>query len=95
MKRKTRIGAVLLAAALLLATGCRSRSAVDALAMEAPGDGQALAGQAEAPAAAAPGSTGDDGLDALPLLGPVFPGLGGQVHSSACDPMIDPYSACL
>lgn len=80
---------------LLLGIGCR--------AVDSPEDLQALAGEsapgpqaeAQGPAPAGLSPAADDGLNGLPLVGPVYPGLGGRLHSALCDPASDPYGTCL
>ncbi len=98
MRRSCDLGRVLrlavLPCALLLSFGCR--------AVDSPEELQALAGESPtdrpqqiaspSPAAGAPAA--DDSLNAFPV-GSVFPGLGGRLHSSLCDPASDPYGTCL
>lgn len=93
MRTTRRLAAAVLLSTLPLVLGCRRA--------EAPEDLQALAGDVlpeSAPeGAAAPAASTVDGgeLDAFPLVGSVFPGLGGRLHSSLCDPASDPHSTCL
>jgi len=98
MKRMTpvhRLGAVALLSVLALTLGCR--------AIETPEEMQTLAGEmppetpaevASAPSSGAAAAATED-LDSFPLVGSVFPGLGGRLHSSLCDPASDPYSTCI
>ena len=87
-----RLGVVGLLCVLALSFGCR--------AMETPEELQSLAGEippelpAEAPSTA-PSGAATDSLDSFPLVGSAFPGLGGRLHSSLCDPASDPYSTCI
>ncbi len=86
-----RLGAVVLLVTLALTLGCRP--------METPEELQSLAGDMAAeptspPASGSPG-VADDSLDGFPLVGSVFPGLDGRLHSSFCDPASDPYSTCI
>ena len=97
MKRMTqiyRLGSITLLCVLSLTFGCR--------AIETPEELPTLAGDIpqELPVVSSPPSSavatpGDDSLDSFPLLGSVFPGLGGRLHSSLCDPASDPYSTCI
>ena len=80
---------------LALGLGCRaieSPEELQTLAGDAPQEARAEGTSPATPGAAA--AAGDD-LDGFPLVGSVFPGLGGRLHSSLCDPASDPYSTCL
>lgn len=98
MKRITHsrlLGAVVLAAILALTLGCR--------VIETPEELQTLAGdvspepssEAPSPPSTATAAASSGELDDFPLVGSVFPGLGGRLHSSLCDPGSDPYSTCI
>jgi hypothetical protein len=90
-----RLTAIALLCLLPLALGCRD--------IGSSGELQALAGdsapdrrvEAPAPSARTAAPATDTDLDDFPLVGSVFPGLGGRLHSSLCDPGSDPYSTCL
>ena len=85
------LGTVALLCALAFAIGCRPIENHEEL--------QSLAGEVPAevaePPAGSPSGAGDETLDSFRLTGSVFPGLGGRLHSSLCDPASDPYSTCL
>jgi hypothetical protein len=88
---------VVLPCVLILSFGCR--------AVDSPEELQALAGESRespterteevaSPLPASTAPTNDASLNGFPL-GSVFPGLGGRLHSSLCDPASDPYGTCL
>lgn len=89
------LGPTAVACLLALGLGCG--------AVESPEELQSLAGEsppsrpqeAASRAAAAAAPAGDESLNGFPLVGSVFPGLGGRLHSSLCDPASDPYGTCL
>ena len=95
MRSIYRLAAVALLCLLPWALACRA-------AIESPEELQALAGDTSeetAPGAGQPArpeaAAGGEEVDVFPLVGSVFPGLGGRLHSSLCDPASDPYSTCL
>ena len=80
---------------LALSLGCR--------AIETPEELQALAGdirqeppvEVQRPSSSGAAPLPTDDMESFPLVGSVFPGLGGRLHSSLCDPASDPFSTCL
>ena len=89
------LGLAFLLGVLILSPRCR--------AVDSPEELQALAGEGAAavptesssPAPADTLPAAGESLDGFALVAPVFPGLGGRLHSSLCDPTSDPYSTCL
>lgn len=78
-----------------LALGCRgieSNEELQTLASEMPREERA--GE-QSPASAGSAAASDERLDRFPLGGSVFPGVGGRLHSSLCDPALDARNACI
>ena len=90
-----RLGAILLLAGVLLPSlGCRAienPEELETLAAETP---QELPVAVSDPPSASAPTAADSTLDGFPLVGSAFPGLGGRLHSSLCDPASDPYGNC-
>ena len=87
--------AAVLCCSLTLGLGCgpiESRDELQTLAADMP---QEPTDETPSPPSAGGSAAGDESLDAFPLVGSVFPGLGGRLHSSLCDPASDPYSTCI
>lgn len=90
-----RLGAAVLVGALLATLACRSIESpeeLQGLTSDPPQEASVEVAET-VPANTPVASSGN--VDVFPLVGPVFPGLGGQLHSSLCDPASDPYSTCI
>lgn len=89
-----------LVSTLLLALGCRaadSHEELQTLAGSAPQEAPAERTTPGPPSVPSSGGTpaASRELDEFPLVGSVFPGLGGRLHSAFCDPASDSYSTCI
>jgi hypothetical protein len=97
MTPSRRLAAIALLCVLAVALGCRAN--------ENPEELQTLAGDVPQTEVSSPSSSadatsgfgiaGDESLGSFPLVGSAFPGLGGRLHSSLCDPASDPFSTCI
>ena len=95
MRPVYRLGTVMLVCILALSLACRAIETpeeLQTLSGDAPRD---LTAEVASPPSSGAGSAATGEIDSFPLVGSVFPGLGGRLHSSLCDPASDPYSTCL
>ncbi len=90
-----RPGAAALLGVLALSFGCRAIESPEELPSLAGETQQELPAAGAGPSSAGAGGAATESLDSFPLVGSAFPGLGGRLHSSLCDPASDPYSTCI
>ncbi|MFQ5350536.1 MAG: hypothetical protein ACE5EG_08860 [Thermoanaerobaculia bacterium] len=95
MRSVYRLVAVALLCLLPVVLGCRAIDNPEELQTLAGERPEELPAETTSPPAPTSAATPSDELDAFPLGGSVFPGLGGRLHSSLCDPASDPYSTCM